>query len=123
MGSIYQNLRIEQVTNDHFRAVADLDREHIILAAHFPGHPILPGVVILTLFRQLASQALNKKLRLKHAGNVKFVKPLIPGDVVEITSEFILSGSENNYMLEGKVFYGNDLIAKTEGLIYVEDEL
>jgi len=54
---------------------------------HFPGHPIMPGVLILEAMAQLAGILLSQKL--EHTGkvamllsmdHVKFRRPVVPGD-------------------------------------------
>lgn len=121
MGPIYQKISIEQLADGKFKAQAFLEKNHIILAAHFPGHPIIPGVIILSLFRLSASMAIGKTLRLRSAGNVKFVKPLIPVGDLLIEVEFLLKSHEKGYEVKGEVFYVSELIAKTEGLIFIEE--
>lgn len=121
MEPIYQNISIEQIADGAYKARSVLDKNHIILASHFPGHPILPGVVILSLFRILTSVAVGKNLRLQNAGNVKFIKPLIPGDDLMIEAEFFLKNHKRGYEVEGKIFYSNELIAKSEALIFTEE--
>lgn len=121
MGLIYEKISIEKFPNGMFKAQSELISKHTILSAHFPGHPIVPGVIVLSLFRILASMALGKTLRLKNAGLVKFVKPLIPKDDLLIEVEFLIKSHENGYEVEGKVFYAGEQIARSEGLTFIED--
>lgn len=59
--------------------------EHPIFAGHFPGYPVLPGVVILGWMTAAAEQFLGRRLdgptRLH---NVKFALVLLPGQEVEV---------------------------------------
>ena len=55
---------------------------HPAFAGHFPGNPIVPGVVLLDqaiLFAEkfLAIPALNWQV-----GNAKFLSPVLPGEVL-----------------------------------------
>src|SRR5262249_45420380 len=58
---------------------------------HFPGHPIMPGVLILEAMAQLSGILLSQKL--EHTGkvamllsmdHVKFRRPVVPGDQLVI---------------------------------------
>ena len=111
MGLIYEKISIEKFPNGMFKAQSELISKHTILSAHFPSHPIVPGVIVLSLFRILASMA----------GLVKFVKPLIPKDDLLIEVEFLIKSHENGYEVEGKVFYAGEQIARSEGLTFIED--
>ncbi|MBL6457043.1 beta-hydroxyacyl-ACP dehydratase [Belnapia sp. T6] len=52
--------------------------EHPALPGHFPGRPILPGVVLLDAVLQAAG------LGQAHLLRAKFTAPVLPGDAVEI---------------------------------------
>ena len=53
-------------------------KDHPALAGHFPGNPIVPGVLILDEVMQAAEQW-RGQLRLKSVVSVKFTCPLKPG--------------------------------------------
>lgn len=57
----------------------DITAGHPAFDGHFPEHPILPGVCILHYVVQ-AYQKPNRGFR-----NVKFMKPVHPGDTLDIT--------------------------------------
>lgn len=66
-----------------FRSVLRIDPGHPALAGHFPGRPVVPGVVLL--------ERVAAALRMwRHAGveelDAKFVQPLLPGEdaVIEL---------------------------------------
>jgi len=63
---------------------------------HFPGHPIMPGVLILETMAQVAGVgALNMKVNVGKLAyflsinNAKFRKPVVPGDTLVIEVDLI----------------------------------
>lgn len=71
------------------RYVGDED----FFAGHFPGDPIVPGVILVESMAQSCRVWLNKLLG-KHSNSflaaidrVKFIRPVRPGDVVVIDSK------------------------------------
>lgn len=52
--------------------------DHPAFPGHFPGRPILPGVLLLDAVLQAAG------LGQAHLLRAKFTAPVLPGDVVEI---------------------------------------
>jgi UDP-3-O-[3-hydroxymyristoyl] N-acetylglucosamine deacetylase/3-hydroxyacyl-[acyl-carrier-protein] dehydratase len=61
---------------------------------HFPGHPVMPGVLQLEAMAQAAgilllrkSSAEGKVAFFMSADKVKFRKPVVPGDQLEITAK------------------------------------
>lgn len=57
----------------------EVPAEHPALPGHFPGRPILPGVVLLDAVLQAAGLGQATLLR------AKFTAPVLPGDAVEIS--------------------------------------
>lgn len=57
-----------------------LNPGHPIFKAHFPGHPITPGVCIVRMATELLSVHLGRKLELTLIKNVKFLVVIAPDD-------------------------------------------
>ena len=55
---------------------------HPSLVGHFPGNPIVPGVVLLDHVLQAIQQ--NRRYRLQSIASVKFLQPVVPDDVVDL---------------------------------------
>ncbi len=67
---------------------------------HFPGYPIMPGVLIIEALAQTACALMFSKADMKGKlaffmgiDEVKFRKPVTPGDVVELHVEMLRMGS------------------------------
>ena len=60
---------------------------HPALAGHFPGNPVVPGVVILDEVLGAVSEFAGRSVRTTGLPNVKFSAPLSPGEEFEIVFE------------------------------------
>ncbi|BBP02412.1 hypothetical protein [Sulfuriferula nivalis] len=67
--------------------------DHPTFAGHFPGSPILPGVVLLDLALQSIADANNIVFNQYTLNSVKFIHPARPGDVLTITHKHTDSGA------------------------------
>ncbi len=83
---------------------------------HFPGVPIMPGVLILEALAQTGGvlvhqKGYDKKIAvLLNVANAKFRKPVLPGDVLHLHAKGIhISG--NGGKIKAKALIGGELLA------------
>jgi len=67
--------------------------EHPALAGHFPGRPIVPGVVLLDHALDAIGSALGKNFGACRIESAKFLSPAVPGEALDITYETSASGA------------------------------
>jgi 3-hydroxyacyl-[acyl-carrier-protein] dehydratase len=61
--------------------------EHPCLPGHFPGSPVVPGVVVLDRVLQAAELWQQRALRVGGLKQVKFHAPLLPAEQADIALE------------------------------------
>ena len=96
---------------------------------HFPGHPIMPAVLIIEAMAQvggvlLLSMVENPKTRLVYfmaIDKAKFRKPVLPGDQVRFELE-MLKLRMNTCKMKGKAYVDEDLVAEAELLSVLRDK-
>lgn len=106
---------ISSETRDHQRqSLLKINEEHPLFQGHFPGEPILPGVVLLQLFKEEAEKFYKQKLQLSEAKNVKFTALIKPGHnhPLQLISNF--KKEEAQYTLSGKALVNNTIAAKVK---------
>jgi 3-hydroxymyristoyl/3-hydroxydecanoyl-(acyl carrier protein) dehydratase len=67
-----------------YRSTARVAQDHPCLAGHFPGNPIVPGVVLLDLIAVALREYQGSQVWIHKFINVKFVSLLRPGEEMEI---------------------------------------
>ena len=68
--------------------------EEFFLKGHFPGHPVVPGVILCEIMAQSSGLLLGDEIKGKQThytgiDNVRFKTPVVPGDTVEVTTEIV----------------------------------
>lgn len=75
--------------------------DHPALAGHFPGTPILPGVLLLDEMIRAVEAAGGCGAGCWRIGSAKFVKPVRPGETLTLRHERLLNGSIACSVLSG----------------------
>lgn len=70
-----------------YTAAGFIGPDHPCLAGHFPGHPVVPAVVLLDFTARALGEALGRRVRVTAVPQAKFLSPLAPGQpfTVELT--------------------------------------
>jgi 3-hydroxyacyl-[acyl-carrier-protein] dehydratase len=85
---------------------------HPSLPGHFPGQPIVPGVLLLDQVLD-AIEAAHGPLQALRLPQVKFLQPLLPGEVASIALEATaLPGQPRRWRF--RVLRGEQLLASGE---------
>jgi len=97
---------------------------------HFPGRPIMPGVLIVEAMAQTAGVLVFKSLPEEKYGqavyflgmdNVKFRKPVIPGDQLRLELE-ITKHRQAIWGFKGKALVDGKVVAEAELLAMMGEE-
>lgn len=95
---------------------------------HFPGHPIMPGVLIVEAMAQVAGMLMmgaienpkDKVVYFMTLDNVKFRRPVVPGDQIRFELELLqLKGSRCRVRGEG--FVDDKKVAEAEMMAQIVD--
>ena len=83
IGSLCELINFE-VTENGIEASVRLNSIHPIFAAHFPGHPVTPGVIQMQLVAELVGHHVGKSVSLIELDSCKFIKVLDPEKTPEL---------------------------------------
>jgi 3-hydroxyacyl-[acyl-carrier-protein] dehydratase len=88
--------RVLEMTDDEVVAIKNVTMNEPFFQGHFPGYPVMPGVLIMEALAQAAgvlelSKPENKGKLVFYAGmdNVKFKKQVVPGDQLVLKAKFV----------------------------------
>lgn len=94
---------------------------------HFPGRPIMPGVLIVEAMAQSACVLFLSKPDLKDKlaffmgiDKVKFRKPVVPGDQLELRVEVLRGGRVGK--CRGEAYVNNEIVTEAEFMFAIVDK-
>jgi len=120
--------RVLELTDDHVVGIKNVTLNEPFFVGHFPGHPIMPAVLIVEAMAQTGGiLLLNKMDRPKEKlvyfmgiDNAKFRRPVRPGD--QLRFELTLVRLKGRICkMTGKAFVDGNLVAEAELLSTVVD--
>lgn len=96
---------------------------------HFPGRPVMPGVLILEALAQVGGVLAFKSLGsvgrpvvyLTGIDGAKFRKPVVPGDILRLEVD-VLKKRAPFWKMQGRAFVESELVCEAEVTAMVTDE-
>ncbi len=109
-------------------AVKNVTFNEPFFQGHFPGRPIMPGVLIMEAMAQAGGVLLleavkepqKKLVYFLSMDKVKFRRPVIPGDTIRFELEMVVF-RRNMCKMKGKAFVGEDVVAEADLAAVVKD--
>lgn len=110
---------VEMETGKRIVGLKNVTINEPFFQGHFPGHPVMPGVLIIEAMAQvggiLAYLSSDEEIRKKvcyfmSIDNAKFRKPVVPGDVIRFEMETTMS-RRGIWGFNGKAFVEDRLVA------------
>lgn len=112
--------RITEISGNKIFGIKNVTINEPFFQGHFPGHPIMPGVLIVEAMAQVGGVgALNIKANLGKLayflsiGNARFRKPVVPGDVLKIEVE-LLKSKLNIMKIRGVARVDNEVVTEAD---------
>jgi len=112
--------KILEVTDKRVVGIKNVTINEPFLQGHFPGHPIMPGVLIMEALAQTGGVgALNMKDNLGKLAyflsinNAKFRKPVLPGDTLRLEVD-LLKTKLSVMQVHGVAKVGDDVVAEAD---------
>jgi UDP-3-O-[3-hydroxymyristoyl] N-acetylglucosamine deacetylase/3-hydroxyacyl-[acyl-carrier-protein] dehydratase len=129
----YPFLLVDRITNiEEGRSIEGLKNVTInepFFQGHFPGHPVMPAVLILEAMAQVGGMLMlnsvddpsNKLMYFMGIDGAKFRRPVVPGDQLRFKLQ-LLSVKRRTMKMRGEAYVDGGLVAEAELLATVVDK-
>ena len=121
--------RMQQHYREHVIGTKQVTMNEPFFQGHFPGHPIMPAVLIIeamaqcggVLLLQTVERPETKLMYFLGIDNAKFRRPVRPGDTLRFELKLIKLREGGFCKMAGKAYVGDDVVAEADLLSKVVD--
>jgi 3-hydroxyacyl-[acyl-carrier-protein] dehydratase len=99
-----------------------LNKDHEIYNGHFPGQPVVPGVVQLQMIKEMVEKSLETELFLNEIVTAKYLNMINPLTTKTIDIEISLKKAENTcYKIDAKISDNDIVFLKLKGFLEIKN--
>lgn len=92
------------IQGDQMTTTLTINADHEIFQGHFPGMPVVPGVCMVEMIKEILEEVVGMKTDLNKAGNIKFLHVLDPNVHAQINAEIKVKELPHGWNVSAKLF-------------------
>jgi 3-hydroxyacyl-[acyl-carrier-protein] dehydratase len=113
----YKVISLEQAGENKHLVQIHINAEHEVFKGHFPGNPIMPGVCMMQIIKELTEQISESSLFMQSLSNVKFMALINPFNTPELRLELDISMEDADLVkVKNVTYFGDTLALKLSGV-------
>ncbi len=98
-----------------------LNKDHEIFKGHFPDNPVMPGVCMIQIIKELTEQALNAELFMEKSSNIKFMLLINPEVHADLSLELKITEEDNTIKVKNVTKFEDTLALKFSGTYRIDN--
>jgi 3-hydroxyacyl-[acyl-carrier-protein] dehydratase len=114
----YKVISLEKTAENKYLVVVLINEEHEVFKGHFPGNPIMPGVCMMQIIKELTEQISASPLFMESLSNAKFMALINPFNTPELRLELDVSMTETDLVKVKNITYFDDTVALKLSSVY-----
>ncbi|AJA68321.1 3-hydroxyacyl-ACP dehydratase [Myroides odoratimimus] len=83
--NFYEVVNLEETTANQYTALVRLNTTHDVFKGHFPNNPVMPGICMMQIIKELSESISKCELFMEQVINVKFMALINPEKCNELT--------------------------------------
>ena len=102
-------------------ALITLNPDHEVYQGHFPGQPVVPGVIQLQMIKEILTKAVEKELLFGFISSAKYLSIIVPSDNPQLEISIHYEPTDTgDYMIRGQIGSGETVFTKIRGILSVQ---
>jgi len=113
----YTIQEIDPSDKENIKVSIKLNKNHEIYKGHFPGNPVVPGVCLTQLIKELVENIEAREVRLVYASNIKFMAVVNPeiNNFLQIDLKIKHDDEQNIIKVDSVTYYKDKVFYKFKG--------
>ena len=99
-----------EITGFNIKATLVINASHKIFNGHFPGQPVVPGVCMLQMVKEIMEQVTEKKTDLIKSSEIKFLAVIDPSQNNNISASLKYTIDDNQNIIVAAALFKDELI-------------
>src|ERR1700743_1662046 len=101
----YKVVSLNNAEGSKHNAIVLINEHHDIFKGHFPGNPVMPGVCMMQVIKELTEEITSKTLLMQSLSNAKFMALINPFVHPELIIELDIAGNDEEVKVKGTVLF------------------
>ncbi|KUJ62597.1 3-hydroxyacyl-ACP dehydratase [Flavobacteriaceae bacterium CRH] len=114
----YKILSEEKINDTKYTITILVNEKHDVFKGHFPGNPIMPGVCMIQIIKELSEKITGATLMIQTLTNVKFMALINPDATPELRLELDIVTTEDDLVKVKNTTYFNETVALKLSNVY-----
>ena len=121
MSNFYTVMR-HQADDNQLKIDITINPAHDIFKGHFPGQPVVPGVCMIAIVKELMELHFQKSFQLTKAAQIKFLQLIVPeqDQVIQVTISW-QPAQNNSYPITAQWQIRETVAFKLNGMLAAID--
>ena len=116
MKDFYSATPINAIDNHEYTFAVVLNKKHRVYDGHFPQHPVVPGVCMILMIRELVEKAVGGNLMFAGISNIKFLSLVDPAMNHELSIRLTIDPIEaDGYNIKASIEFAGKVFLSLKG--------
>ena len=98
-----------------------VNKDHEIFKGHFPNNPVMPGVCMIQIIKEITEEVTKKSLFISVLSNIKFMALINPEENPILKIETIITEEENKIKIKNTSWFQDTMALKLSATFKITD--
>lgn len=110
----FYTIKSKQISEDQVNHAFEIiiNNKHDIFKGHFPDNPVMPGVCMMQIIKEITESVIGKKLFMEKCSNVKFLAIINPDKTPKLTLELQIIKIDSKVKVKNTTKFGDTVALK-----------